>query len=187
MGFREMKATRLAAYLLKKRGGQMSYMKLIKLLYLIDRESLRQRGTPITGDDYFSMSNGPVLSSVLNLINEDPEPGHVSYWASQISEPNASREVALLNCANTDDYEESLSVAERRLADTVFNEFGHLSRWQIRDYTHTLPEWHRIESGRRAITVEDILRHVGRKDTAVDDAEENHSVDWVHSALKARS
>jgi hypothetical protein len=32
--FNERKATEAAAYLLKLRGGRMSYMKLIKLLYL---------------------------------------------------------------------------------------------------------------------------------------------------------
>jgi hypothetical protein len=40
MAFDEKKATEVAAFLLKMRGGKMSYLKLIKLLYLADRESL---------------------------------------------------------------------------------------------------------------------------------------------------
>ena len=67
--FNEAKATQAAACLLKLRGGQMSYLKLVKLLYLADREALLRWDRPITTDRYVSMDNGPVLSRVLNLIN----------------------------------------------------------------------------------------------------------------------
>src|ERR1022692_1541243 len=43
----------------------MNYMLLIKLLYLLDRRALSLWGRPVTGDDYFSMKYGPVLSEVL--------------------------------------------------------------------------------------------------------------------------
>ena len=73
--FNEAKAAQAAARLLKKRGGKMAYMKLIKLLYLVDREALRRWGRPVTTDRYVSMDHGPVLSSTLDLINHGPEPG----------------------------------------------------------------------------------------------------------------
>ena len=38
MRFNEVKATQAAARLLRNRGGRMKYLKLIKLLYLADRE-----------------------------------------------------------------------------------------------------------------------------------------------------
>lgn len=38
--FCEEKVAQMAAYLLQKRGGKMSYLKLMKLLYLSDRESM---------------------------------------------------------------------------------------------------------------------------------------------------
>jgi len=47
----------------------MNYLKLMKLLYLADRESMRRNGRPISGDRYVSMDHGPVLSQTLNLIN----------------------------------------------------------------------------------------------------------------------
>jgi hypothetical protein len=40
------KATEAAAKFLKLRGGRMSYLKLIKLLYLLDREALLRWGRP---------------------------------------------------------------------------------------------------------------------------------------------
>ena len=46
----------------------MNYTKLIKELYFSDREALRTKGFSITGDIYYSMKKGPVLSNLLNLI-----------------------------------------------------------------------------------------------------------------------
>jgi uncharacterized phage-associated protein len=60
--FNEQKATQAAARFLKLANGKMNYLKLIKLLYLLDRESLNRRGRPVTGDQYYSMKLGPVLS-----------------------------------------------------------------------------------------------------------------------------
>ena len=55
-------------YLIEKHGGRLNYMKLIKLLYIADREMINQVGYPITGDSYCSMKNGPVLSRLYDLI-----------------------------------------------------------------------------------------------------------------------
>lgn len=161
----------------------MSYMKLIKLLYLIDRESLSRRGTTVSGDVFFSMKNGPVLSGVLDLINDDPEPSSLSYWASKISNPTSSREVNLISPPEMD----SISEAEFEIANMIFEKFGHMSRWQIRDYTHTLPEWHSIDHGRVRIMEADILRALGKDAaTAEEDALENKSINWVHAVAGVR-
>jgi uncharacterized phage-associated protein len=52
----------------------MSYMKLIKLLYLAGREALARWGRPIPTDTYVATKHGPVLSQVLDLITEGPDP-----------------------------------------------------------------------------------------------------------------
>jgi uncharacterized phage-associated protein len=65
--FNEAKATEAACLLLRLRGGKMSYIKLIKLLYLLDRTSLLRWGRPVTTDRYVSMDQGPVVSQVYNL------------------------------------------------------------------------------------------------------------------------
>src|SRR6266436_1981672 len=85
--FNERKATQAAARLLKLRGARMSYMKLIKLLYLADRTALLRWGRPITTDNFVSMDRGPVLSRMLDLATEEILPGQTSVWAHHISEP----------------------------------------------------------------------------------------------------
>src|SRR3984893_13184309 len=89
MRFNEAKATQAAVRLLRNRGGRMSYMKLIKLLYLADREALARCGRPITTDTYVSMKHRPVLSQVLNLITEGENPAlGQTGWVKHVSEPD---------------------------------------------------------------------------------------------------
>ena len=58
----------IAAFLHFHRATEMSYLRMLKLLYLADRESLKETGRPITGDRVVAMEHGPVLSSVYDLI-----------------------------------------------------------------------------------------------------------------------
>src|SRR5947209_17144171 len=83
--FDERRATEAAARFLKLRGGRMKYLKLIKLLYFLDREALLRWGRPVTTDRYVSMYNGPVVSRIYNLILEEPAPGTDSIWRRHIS------------------------------------------------------------------------------------------------------
>ena len=48
-----------AARLLKLHGAAMPYLKLIKLLYLADRQALLELGRPISCDLFVSMPHGP--------------------------------------------------------------------------------------------------------------------------------
>jgi uncharacterized phage-associated protein len=59
--FNEQRAAEAAARILKLRGGRMSCLKLIKLLYFVDREALLRWGRPVTTDRYISMDDGPVV------------------------------------------------------------------------------------------------------------------------------
>src|ERR1051326_1095100 len=85
--FNERRATEAAARFLKLCGGWMSYLKLIKLLYLLDREALLRWGRPVTTDRYVSMDNGPVVSRIYSLIREEPVPGVDPFWRNYISAP----------------------------------------------------------------------------------------------------
>jgi uncharacterized phage-associated protein len=134
--FREDRATQAAALLLRLRGHPMSYLKLLKLLYLADRQALLSLGRPITHDRFVSMQYGPVLSHTLDLISTEPEPDAWSYWHTYISAPR-DWEVSLLTDAPVD----QLSRAEEGILHQVFDKFGHWGRWELVDYTHSLPEY----------------------------------------------
>ena len=49
-------------------GKRDDYTRILKLLYLAEKECLAQRGRPLLGDEIFAMQHGPVLSAVYDLI-----------------------------------------------------------------------------------------------------------------------
>jgi uncharacterized phage-associated protein len=146
--------------MLQLRGGRMHYLKLIKLLYLVDRESLQRWGIPVTTDRYVSMDHGPVVSRIYSLIVEDkPKP----QWAEYISAPVGDYEVELRKEAPTD----KLSRAEEQLICEVFAKYGHMNRWKIVDYLHTLPEWQDPQGTSIPIHVRDILKAGGESEEEI--------------------
>ncbi len=162
--FDEKKTTQAAARLLKLGGGDMSYLKLLKLLYFIDREALSRWGRPLTFDKYFSMPHGQVLSNTLDLIDEGMPPGqeNQSYWLQHISVP-ASFDVKLKKETPVDE----LSDAEIALVDEIFKQYGRLSKWELRELHHKLPEYVDPNGSCVRTEYEDILRAVGKTDAQI--------------------
>jgi uncharacterized phage-associated protein len=153
--FREEKATQLAALILEMRGGRMNYMKLLKLMYLIDREALLRWGRSLTFDNYVSMDKGPVLSQTKNLITE--EKLGESYWKRHISAPE-NYDVALLEKPELGE----LSRADISLVEEVYAKFGHWNRWALVDYTHDLPEWRNPHGSSLPIDYKEVLQAGGK-------------------------
>jgi len=140
----------------------MSYLKLIKLLYLADRAALLRWGRPVTTDRYVSMDKGPVVSQILNLATEDPDPGQPHFWNEHISEPG-NYEVAVKKDPGRDE----ISDAEIAILEDVFREHGKKSRWELVKFTHKLPEWKDPQGGSIPIEIRDILRLEGKTELEV--------------------
>ena len=157
--FNISKATEAACLLLQRSGGRMNVMKLVKLLYLLDRLSLDRRGTPVIGDDYLSMCNGPVTSEVLDLLNEGRlyrEPNR--RWEQCISD-RENHEVALLKMPER----EEVSDTEVKLLDEIWASHEHQSQWQLVDWCHEhCKEWTSVSSGKARISVEQIAEALGK-------------------------
>ena len=145
----------------------MSYLKLIKLLYLADREALLRWGRPISTDRYVSMDRGPVLSRLLDLATDGDDPGAPSIWASSIRAPG-NYEVELKAEAGDDE----LSEAEIHLLDAIFAEHGRKNRWELVKLTYALPEWIDPRGGAIAITYRDILKAGGKSELEIAAIEE---------------
>ncbi len=133
-------------------------MKLIKLLYLADREALVRWGRPITTDRYVSMDQGPVISNIYDIVRSEPQPEKGQFWRRFISEPEADYEVRLLESPPPSE----LSAAEEALLAEVFAAHGAKSRWQLRDLCHGLPEWQDPEGSALPLEYRDILHAAGK-------------------------
>jgi len=136
MLFNDEKMAQMSAYFLQKRGGRMSYLKLMKMLYLSDRKSLEVTGESISGDEHYSMRHGPILSQTYDLIcgATDSE-----VWDSWIR-AESNHEVSLKRSFTLDDLGE-LSPFDIEVMDEVWEEVGKMKRWELVEYTHRLPEW----------------------------------------------
>ena len=165
--FNQRKATQAAAFMIEQAGGRLNYTKLIKLLYLAERESLHRRNRPISGDDYAAMPLGLVLSNTLNLIRGIHWGGiQHDYWKSCIEKSHNS--VSLKTNLELGD----LSDVEIRVLSSVFEEHKNKSSQQLIDFTHSLPEWHDPHGSSCSIPVEHILAVLEKKDGEVAEIEQ---------------
>lgn len=135
----------------------MKYLKLIKLLYLADREALIRWGRPITTDRYVAMEHGPVVSGIYDLISSEPMPGSQSEWHRYI-ETVDDWDVQVRQPSRTDE----LSQAEESLLDEVFQSHGHKNRWDIVKEMHQFPEWSDPHKSSAPISYADIFQALGR-------------------------
>ena len=161
--FNEKKSTQAAGRFLVLAGGEMNYMLLIKLLYLLDREMLRRRGRTVTGDEYYSMKLGPVLSEVHDLITEQQPPDQKSFWAIHISEPRSFKVRLLCDPGNG-----KLSEAEEEMIGEIFGHYGHYDPFKLVDHLHeTLPEWTPVTHGREFLPRTKILSALGKTEEEI--------------------
>ncbi len=155
--FHPEKAVEAAAVFLKLHGRPMKYLGLLKMLYIADRVALERLEQPITGDRYVSMDYGPVLSGVYDLLKGKPVEDALPLWSQFIS-PRNGNHVDLLN----DPGDADLCEAEEEIIQEVYQAFGHLDPFEVAEWTHDLPEWQDPHGSAVPITVEDILKNVGK-------------------------
>ena len=144
--FDEKKAAQVAAYFLFRSGNQaqMSVLKLMKLLYLSERRSYQIYSEPLIGDRLVSMPHGPVLSITYNHMNGEIADSTADGWSHLINSRNGSS-IGLRPGSRIEDPERDLlelSDSDLELLKNVWDDFGWMSPFQIRDYTHDhCPEW----------------------------------------------
>ncbi len=167
--FNEIKTTQAASLFLEKNGGEMSYMKLIKLLYLVDREALRLWERPLTGDTYVSMKHGPVLSNVYDIITNGEDPADNSYWYKHIT-AQSNYNVELKEDLPILD---ELSKRELELIGKVYEEYKDFDRWKMVDICHEiLPEWENVGNTCKPIRINTILKKVDKSKEEIQKIEE---------------
>jgi len=164
LAFRERETTQAAAYLVKRAGGRLNYTKLLKLLYLADRTLLVRYGKPITYDQWVSMRHGPVLSRTYDLI-KTPESG--GYWARHLA--TDGYDAVMREDPGSDD----LSPAAVQVLEEVYEQFGGLDTWAVRDAAHDLPEWTDPGNTAHPITYRSVLEVEGFGQEEVDAILEN--------------
>lgn len=138
------KATQAINYLIKKEGGKIEKLKLIKLVYLADRYHLRRYGRPIVNDTYFAMPLGPVGSSVKDIaeFSDFLAQEEVDYASKFISRGQQMHTVVSL--AEVDN--KVFSQSELEALEFAYKEFGKDTPINLVNITHNYPEWTKFKA-----------------------------------------
>lgn len=162
--FDERKASQAAAFLLFRAGGRLPVIKLIKLMYLAERLSLKRYGETLTGDRLVAMPHGPVLSYTYDLIQGAYEPS-AGGWDTWVSD-RAGHDVELNDKSMIRSPEDdllALSESDLEVLSEVWGEFGHWDRFRLRDFTHSgaCPEWTDPNGSSTPLTYRHVLSCLG--------------------------
>lgn len=154
--FSDAKAAEVAAYFLSKSDGQLAILKLMKLMYLAERESFKQHHFPIIGDYLVSMPHGPVLSLTYDRLNGNCR----NTYMRELLSDKENYNISLKPNISMDRDLKYLSKDDQDILEDVWNEFGHMGKWEIRDYTHNggCPEWTDPNGSSIPITYRDLFK-----------------------------
>lgn len=151
--YREDKAIEVASLLLKREGGEMNHTKLIKLMYIIEREAILRWGFPVTCDDYYSLDRGPILSHTLDNIK--------GKTGSKAWEDYISREGEYNIRLKVESKIEKLNRAEIKLVNEIYDRFGGMTGSDLIEWSQNpenVPEWENPHGSILPIKIETILR-----------------------------
>lgn len=184
--FNECKVAHMAAFFLNNAPEKrLPHLKLMKLLYLADREFMRRHGRTMSGDYLVSMPHGPVLSMTLNLMDGDVE-SVSGGWESLISDKE-NHELALRDVSDNFKFNE-LSAADKDVLLSVWQDFGAMGKWEIRDWTHDhCAEWEDPKGSSKAISYQRLAQAVGYDVDAANElafqAKEEQDLEQLFAAL----
>lgn len=164
-GFNARKAAQIAAFFALANGGKIGVLKLVKLIYLADREFMARYSFPMLWDRLVSMPHGPVNSITYSHI--DGQAGLVEEWDELLTD-RSNHEIGLADAALSTESLDELSEVELEVLDGVWGQFGGMSGYDLRNYTHQhCPEWEDPNGSSTPIPYERVLKFLGKPDPAV--------------------
>ncbi len=154
------KAIQSVAFLLRlERDHRTNYMRLLKLLYIAEREILAEAGVTITGSRTIAMERGPVLEDVYSLIRSQHT--DTAAWSKffQVS----SYDLEMIDDPGVGKLPKF--IAEK--LEEVSKRHSQHDEWALVEITHQFPEWKKNDPGKssKPIALADILDGMGRGET----------------------
>ena len=137
---RERQAAQLAAAFILRAGRPLGALKLMKLMYLAEREAMSRFVFPIVFDDIFALQRGMALSRTFKLLQREPGTPTNGEWDLFIG-PTSHRGIPVRHPTNHDSLD-SLSRNDIEVIDYVWGTYGKRSQDAlIHEVHHALPEW----------------------------------------------
>lgn len=159
VGYQSQKAAQMTAYFGKQTKGRIEKLKVIKLLYLAERDFMAMHARPMLYDEFYSLKEGPILAATLRAIDGTTD-GVI--WDDYIA--RNGKTVFLVKRVERGDFTE-ISDTELATLERTWSMFGELSAGQMRDHVFAkFPECRQGPVGRFPITYSDVFKALGFKD-----------------------
>lgn len=173
------KAIAATGCICKLNGGKLNVLHLIKMLYSADRSALLTWHRTITGDRFYSMKNGPVLSRTYDLMCGKILGSDKKLWNS-VFNPRDGNTISLKKDPDLG----PLSRREIQMLEKAFNQFKDVPVGKLVDFLHkVLPEWKDPGNSSSPIEPQDILFSAGLSEEEIFEIEED--LKMFHSAKVA--
>jgi len=131
--FNFQRTLQASACLLRLDGKRMGYLRLLKLLYIADREWLAETGESISGDRAYAMKYGPVLSNVYDLVRGNGSQAGV--WDDFIH----TEGYAVTLVADPGRGELSKGIVNK--LTEIAERYRGIDDWELSERTHEFREW----------------------------------------------
>jgi hypothetical protein len=141
-GFNYKKAVQALNTFAKLEGGEINYMKAVKLIWLADRAHIRNYGRTITNDLYVAMKNGTVPSGTKDIVLKSgfSEPEVIAYSNEYLSQPAGYTFKSISEVDNM-----VFSKTDIKTLQEVYDLFKGYTQFDLSDFSHHFPEWKRFE------------------------------------------
>lgn len=154
-----------------RHGLELDQYKVVKLLYLADREHFRRFRRPISFDRYVAMEYGPVASNALRLMKGEKVAG-VDRSALPFDIKKLDR-LIFVEHPNREIKRELFSKSDLVVLDETVAKYGHMTFGQLFQVTHDHFAYHRAWSTRTSdaeeMRFEDFLDESEEKAELVED------------------
>lgn len=161
--FNTDKAIAALSRFLELKGGKADFYYLNKMIYLLERKSLLERGTPIIFDRLCLMPYGPVPSNVYDELKDIRQMGGFANWATSFNFPE-HRVVELIGSYD----EKTLSRYEKKSIEQISQDIEKDLRLStlptleafnaLHEYMMKLPEYVHVEKGSFPLSYKMILK-----------------------------
>ena len=129
------KTLQASALILHLHDRKVGIMRLLKILYIADRELLAETGSTLTGDHAYAMKKGPVLSAVYDLAKM--QSSHSAAWDSFI------QKTGYFLSLKSDPGRGKLSKAESEKIHKICEKYCEFDDCDLSEVTHGFAEWER--------------------------------------------
>lgn len=168
--FKQTETVQAVAQLLRHADGSDDCLRIVKLLYIANRRTIKKAAWPFTGGPVVAMRHGPVLSCMLDMVENAAEPDFLEIQGHQLH-------------LVADPGDDKLCPLIIDILQETWTEYKDKGCWQVAEETREFDEWKRnwrpgvIPPA--AIPYKDIFEAVGMSDAY----ERTVSEEQYHSAV----